>query len=128
MINLDGQQVMMTMTAAEVDGVTYAVGTTTLPDTEKARLALGSMRTALVKNINGTIKLEKSLEDKVAATASLEIDALGLSHTKSGDQPMRLIARFIARDKQVYQVLIVGPEKAMTREAIDTFFTSFKLS
>jgi PleD family two-component response regulator len=127
MINLDGQQVMMTMTAAEVDGVTYAVGTASLPDSEKARVALSSMKMALVKNINGTIKLEKSSEDKTAATASIEIDALGLSHTKSGDQPMRLIARFVARDKQVYQILIVGPEKTVPREAIDTFFTSFRL-
>ncbi|MGZ3254017.1 MAG: hypothetical protein ACXU7D_06875 [Burkholderiaceae bacterium] len=126
-INLDGQQVMMTMTAAEVDGVTYAVGTVTLPDREKAHSALQGMKSALVRNINGTITLEKSSDDKTAGTASVELDASGSSGANGHTQPMRLVARFIAKDRQVYQVLIVGREKAVTSEAIDTFFTSFKL-
>ncbi|HEY8102151.1 MAG TPA: hypothetical protein VIF82_15515 [Burkholderiaceae bacterium] len=126
LINLDGQQVMMTMTAAEVDGVTYAVGTVTLPDIEKAHIALSSMKSGLVKNIAGTIKLEKSSEDKTGGIASIEIDAIGSSPRGNNVQSMRLIAQFVAKDKHVYQVAMIGPEKAMTRDAIDTFFTSFK--
>lgn len=127
-INLDGQQVIMTMTAAEVDGVTYAVGTAMLPDAEKAHSALRNMKSALVKNIAGTIKLEKLSEDKAAGTTSIEIDAVGSSPANSGGQSMRLIAHFVAKDKQVYQIVIVGRENAMTSDAIDTFFTSFKLN
>jgi hypothetical protein len=127
-INLNGHQVTMTMTAAEVNGVTYAVGTALLPDNEKAHAALTSMKSALVKNIAGTIKLEKSSEDKSAGTTSIEIDASGLLTSNSGMQPMRLVARFVAKDRQVYQVIIVGRERAVARDAIDTFFTSFKLN
>ncbi|MGZ5780293.1 MAG: hypothetical protein ACXWIN_04965 [Burkholderiaceae bacterium] len=127
LINLNGQQVMMTMIASEVDGVTYAVGTATLPDVEKAHMALSSMKSGLVKNIAGTIKLEKSSEDKAAGTTSIEIDAFGTSSANNNAQSMRLIAQFVAKDKHVYQVAMIGPEKAITRDAIDTFFTSFKM-
>lgn len=127
-VNLDGQQVMMTMTAAEVDHVTYAVGTAALPDAEKARNALDSMRIALVKNIGGVIKLEKRTDDKTAQTTSLEIEALGPPSADSGGQAIKLFARFVAKDKQVYQVLILGRANVISGDAVDTFFTSFKLN
>lgn len=126
MINLEGQPVMMTMTAAEVDGVTYAVGTVVMPDAEKARVALTSMKSALVKNIAGTINFEKSSIDKDTGVISIEVDALGSSQANSNARPMRLVAHFFAKNKQVYQVVVVGRENAVTHEALDTFFTSFK--
>jgi len=126
-INLDGQKVMMTMTAADVDGVTFAVGTATLPDAEKAVLGLASMKTALVKNIAGSIQQEKSSDDKMARTASIDIEAEGPPSPRSQGQPVRLFARFVARDKQIYQVVMVGRANAVTTETVDTFFTSFKL-
>jgi hypothetical protein len=128
LVNLENQQVMMTMTAAEVDGVTYAVGTAALPDSEKTRLALTSMKNALVKNIGGTVKLEKSSDDKSTGTALIEVDALGASPTNNSHQATRLVAHFIAKDKQVYQVVVIGREQAISNEVIDTFFTSFKLN
>ncbi|AMO98462.1 putative transmembrane protein [Collimonas arenae] len=48
-IDLDGTQVTMTMTAAKVDDMVFAVGSATLPDAAKAQAALGAMKTALVK-------------------------------------------------------------------------------
>jgi len=41
-------------------------------------------------------------------------------------QPAVLMARLLARDKRIYQVLIVGGEKALTPDNIETFYTSFK--
>lgn len=128
MVNLEGQHVMMTMTAAEVDKVTFAVGTATLPDAEKARAALTSMKSGLVKNISGTIKHETTSDDKAAGTTSIDIDASGPPSATSGGEPVRLVVHFVAKDKQVYQVLVVGRETAMKRDALDTFFTSFKLN
>lgn len=119
---------MMTMTAAEVDGVTYAVGTAALPDSETARAALISMKTALVKNINGSIKLEKASEYKSAGITSIDIDATGAAPSGGASSSLRLVARFIAKDRQVYQVVMVGRDKSISAEAIDTFFTSFKLN
>lgn len=127
-INLDGQPVTMTMTAAEVDRIMFAVGTASLADPVKAQRALRSMRTALVNNIGGTVKLEKSSDDKIAQTTSIDIEADGPPSANSAGQAIKLFARFVAKDKQVFQVVVIGPEKSVPRDAVDTFFTSFKLN
>lgn len=129
-INLDGEQVKMTMAAAEIDGVMFAVGSAQLPDPAKAQLAAVAMKSALVRNISGTVT-----SDKVTATSSgngslkgqqtiLEVEATGAQKGES----MRLIGRFIAKDTRIYQVIVVGREKHMETEAVDTFLSSFKLN
>jgi hypothetical protein len=126
-INLDGTSVTMTMTAAEVNDVTFAVGSIELADEAKARAALKSMKTALVKNINGTVKQEK-ISGPADAPTEIVIEALGAPGAGRSGQPHVLIARFVAKDKRAYQVLAVGKEKDVSREAIDTFLGSFKPS
>jgi hypothetical protein len=54
-VDLDGMKVEMTMTAADVDGTMFAIGTAEAPDADKAEAALAAMKTALVKNIGATI-------------------------------------------------------------------------
>src|SRR5206468_1898405 len=49
-IDLDGMQVSMTMTAAEVDGTTFAVGSAEAPDEAHARAAVPAMVQALTRN------------------------------------------------------------------------------
>jgi hypothetical protein len=124
-INLDGSQVTMTMTAVDVNDVTFAVGSIELPDAAKAQAALIAMKNALVKNIGGTIKQEK-VSGPADALTEISIEAVGSPGTNTGGQPRLLFARFIAKDKRAYQVLVVGKEKAVSREAVDTFLTSFK--
>lgn len=120
-INLDGLEVAMTMTAAEVDGVTFAVGTAQLADAAAAQAALDKMKTALVKNINGSIKHEKRSAPP-EPVSTIDIEASG---NRNG-QPYLLVAHFAAKDKRAYQVIVVGREKAVAREAVDIFLTSFK--
>lgn len=127
-VNLDGIQVAMTMTAAEVAGVTFAIGTAQLPDAAKAQAALAAMKTALVKNIGGTIRHEKASALMPGKMTSIEIEANGAPSAAAGGQPRLLLARFIAQDQRVYQLVVVGPEQAVSRETVDTFFTSFKLN
>jgi hypothetical protein len=124
-INLDGVQVLMTMTAAEAGDLTFAVGTAELPDPAAAQSALAAMKTALVRNIRGTIRHEKTLSVDTAS-AAIEIDAAGPASAATSDQPRVLVARFIAKDRRVYQLVVTGSERAVSQEAIDTFFTSFK--
>jgi hypothetical protein len=114
------------MTAAEADDITFAVGTAELPDAAKAQQALGAMKTVLVKNIGGTIKHEK-LTGPAAAPTMIEIEAIGAPGASTGGQPRALFARFIAKDKRVYQAVVMGKEKAVTRELVDTFFTSLRI-
>jgi hypothetical protein len=130
-INLDGMQVKMTMTAAEVDDVTFAVGSAELPDAGKSGAALLAMKTALVHNIGGTIRSEKSsahTQTGKPAASQIDIEAIGTPGANTAGQPRLLVARFIAQDKRIYQAIVLGREKALTREALDTFFTSFKLN
>lgn len=124
-INLDGMQVRMTMTAAEAGGMTFAVGTAELPDATAAQNALAAMKTALVRNIGGTVRHEKPVTVN-PASAAIEIDAVGTPSKATDGQPRVLLARFIARDRRVYQLVATGGEQAVSQEAVDTFFTSFK--
>ena len=119
-VDLDGVQVMMSMTATETDGVAFAVGTAELPDAAQAKNALVTMKTALVRNIGGTIVHEK------AEPALITIEASGPPGAGSGGQPRLLLARFIAQGQRVYQLVVIGRESAVARDATDIFFTSFK--
>ena len=119
-VNLDGIEVSMTMTAADVDGVTFAVGTAEVPDEAKAQQALAAMKTALVRNIGGTVRKETaSAPGTVPATIDIEV---------VGTESRVLFGRFIANGRRIYQVIAVGKESALPREAADTFLTSFKLN
>lgn len=128
-INLDGMSLTMTMTAAEVGQSTFAVGSAELADASQADRALLAMKTALVKNINGTITREKALATAQAAPVTtfkaIEIDAIGPAEN-NGRPPLRLYARFVTQDKRIYQVIVLGRDKSIPQEALDTFFTSFK--
>lgn len=119
-INLGGSEVSMTMTAADVDGVTFAVGTAEMPDPAKAQESLAAMKTALVRNINGTVRKETSSAPGTAPI-TLEIEA-------TGAESRVLFGRFVANGRNVYQVIAVGKESALPREAAETFLTSFKLN
>ena len=120
-IDLNGLPVTMTMTAAEIDGVTFAVGAAELPDAAQAPKALESMRTALINNIGGVAR-DTPIPGKADGDRVLDVVATGVARGQS----MVLMARLVAKDKRIYQVLIVGGEKALTPENIETFYTSFK--
>lgn len=123
-VNLDGIQVNMTMTAAEVDDVTFAVGAAQLPDAIQGEKALGAMKQALVRNIGGTIRQEKT--SAMDGMPMIALEASGPPATGSG-QPRLMLARFIAQGRYVYQLVVVGKENAVSRDAADMFLTSFKL-
>jgi hypothetical protein len=120
-INLGGVQVTMTMTAADVDGALFAVGTAVMPDAAAAANALATMKTALVRNIGGTIRSEKAAVANGIAT--LDVEAAG-----EGAHGRLLFAHLVAKETRIYQVIAIGTDKTLPREAVDTFLTSFKLN
>ena len=128
-IDLDGMKVDMTMTAAQVDGNMFAVGTAEAPDAEHAEAALAAMKTALIKNIGATIHSEKSGKAsaasgaRVARSAAIDIDASGVQN----GQRMRLVGHFESRNKRFYQVIVMGKEKELSKENVEMFMSSFKL-
>lgn len=119
-VNIGGITVQMTMTAAEVEGITFAVGTAEMPDAASAPAALEAMKEALVRNISGTIQTESRSS---GLPPTIDIEAVGVDRNGA---PRLLLARFLAREQRVYQLVSVGPQARMPREAADTFFASFQ--
>ena len=113
--------VKMTMTAAEVDDVLFAVGSAELADAAQAQGALLAMQTALARNINATITSQATAASGVQTTVSIEAKGM-----RNG-QPALLMGRFIARDRRVYQVVVMGDQRHISREQVATFLDSFKL-
>lgn len=128
-VNLDGQTIEMTMTAAEVDGAVFAVGAAQVADAATAQAALSAMKTALVRNIGGTITSEKNAAAATLANGQASQSAASDVQAEGAHQgvPMRLVGHFEARDKRFYQVVVMGPAKAIVPEQTDQFLSSFKL-
>jgi hypothetical protein len=128
-IELDGMRVAMTMTAAEVDGATFAVGAAQAQDPARAQAALEAMKLALLRNIGASAQQE-ALASASATSGSggenrtaLDVDATG----QANGAPMRLVGHFEARGKRFYQVIVMGRPEAVPPEQLEQFFTSFKL-
>ena len=121
-IDLDGMQVAMTMTAAEVDGATFAVGAAEAPDAARAQAALEAMQVALVRNIGATVTSQNTTVDN-NGRATRDVDASG---TRNGTT-MHLVGHFEARGKRFYQVIAIGKADALPAEQVEQFITSFKL-
>ena len=130
-IDLDGMRVDMTMTAAEVDGATFAVGAAEAPDAARAQAALEAMKLALLRNIGAdparisTASASASASNDGGSRSAIDVDATGPG--PGGGQPMRLVGHFEARGKRFYQVIVVGRDQAVPPEQIEQFFTSFTL-
>ena len=128
-IDLDGMPVEMTMTAVDVHGTTFAVGSATAPDAAKAQAALGAMQTALVRNIGATVSEQKSASVAAADSAggaqgaTIDIVASGVQN----GTPMKLIGHFESRDQRFYQVIVIGKENDLSPEQVEQFIASFKL-
>ena len=116
-IDLNGMRVDLTMTAAEVEGTTFAVGAGTAPDAAAAQAALPAMRQALLRNI-GAQDAGAAPDEK----GRLAVDATG---TGNG-QPVRLAGRFEARGTRFYQVIVLGKRSTVAQEQVEQFLTSFK--
>lgn len=119
-IDLDGMKTTMTMTAAEVDDILFAVGQAQAGDAATAGAALSAMQTALVRNIEGTVTSSKSSATPERITR--DIDATGSRNGK----PTRIVAHFEAHGRSLYQVVVAGPAAAIKPEHTEQFLTSFK--
>ena len=121
-VNLDGLQVMMNMTAAEADGVSFAVATAIIEDEGQRTKALIAMQTAMLRNIQGEIKEKKTVTVKGGATA-IQMHATG--QAGQAGTPMVLFARFVMHERRVFQVIALGPKEKLSAETADTFLSSF---
>lgn len=116
----------MTMTAARVGDITFAVGSVPAADAKSALAAIDAMKTAMVKNIGGTVRQEKLLPPTPAQLRAFDLEASGKSAGANPAQPLQLFARFIAKPNHAYQLIVLGPEQTIPREEVEMFFSSFK--
>ncbi len=123
-VDLNGTQVTMSMTAAEVDEISYAVASAVIADAVQAQQALATMQAAMLKNIAGTLTAQRSVTIKGGGIA-LEIEATG----QAGRVPrnMRMAARFVRHGDRVYQAVVLGPADTFSAEAAETFLGSLTL-
>ena len=121
-VNLDGLQVMMNMTAAEADGVSFAVATAIIEDEGQRTKALIAMQTAMLRNIQGEIREKKNVTVKGGATA-IQMHATG--QAGQAGTPLVLFARFVMHERRVFQVIALGPKEKLSAETADTFLSSF---
>lgn len=112
-VKLGQLDVSMSMAAADIDGVIFAIGSATLADAAQAPAAVTAMRTAMVNNIGGTVASDTLLDN-----GAQRVDASG--------KGMRLIGRFMSKDRRVYQVVVIGAPQKIDPETVETFFSSFK--
>ncbi|HEY4071533.1 MAG TPA: hypothetical protein VGM52_00355 [Herbaspirillum sp.] len=121
-VELNGAQVPMTMTATDVNGVTFAVGTASFADAAAAQSGMNQMKEALIKNINGSTVNSAIPGTEIAGGLSLTLSAVGTDRGK----PLKMIGHLYNIEKRVYQVIMVGDPKKMPDDASEMFFTSFK--
>lgn len=128
-IDLNGMKVSMTMTAARVGDITFAVGSIPVANAKAALAAIDAMKTAMVKNIGGTVRQEKILPASVQQLRAVDLEATGkAAGNPSVQAPQILFARFIAKPSHAYQLIVIGPEADVPREEVEMFFASFKAS
>ena len=130
-INLEGLTVDMAMVGAQAREVAYTVGAVVLPDGGDATRAkvLGSMRTAMVRNIGGSVRAERAVEvlrvdaagQRTGTVAGTEIEVEG----RMRDREATMVARFVAHGAQAWQAVVLGPRP--DRELAALFLESLKL-
>lgn len=115
-MQLAGVSLKMNMQAAEAGGVSFAVGSARVGTPEQAQQVLDAMRAGMIRNIRAD----------PAAVQSASGGELEVHGTLQNGTAVLLAGRFVARGPWVYQAVVMGPEKAVSRDVIDTFMTSFK--
>lgn len=116
-VDLNGTRVTMTMTAARVNEVVFAIAYADVSDLAQAQAALSAMQVAMVRNIQGSITSSKAVGTGADITAKGAVNG----------QPMQLQGRFRAHGKRLYQVVVMGPAAAIEQEQAETFLSGFIL-
>jgi hypothetical protein len=136
-VKLSDVVVPMSMTSTGIGATLFAVGVAQLsPDIatapDKRQQVLVSLRDALIRNINGTITRAApgtvlpadSMADISKAVVSESIEASGRD---AQGREVRLVARFFVVDDRLYQLVALGGENEIPPEALDAFFSSFRI-
>lgn len=134
-VEFEGQKLPVTMTSTGVGSAMFAIGVVDLPaamaaDAAARGRAIAYFGDGLVRNIGGTITSRDpvTLTQADAAArlrAGQQLQAKG--HVADG-RSAELAARFLIVDDRLFQLIALGSESSIEPRALDTFFTSFRLT
>jgi hypothetical protein len=132
-----GQAVSMTMTSSGVGPTMFAVGAArltgqTAQDATARIAAVAFFQQALLRNVKATVLVRSTPElvlppgDSRRLLVAEAIEATG--EVGADGRKSRLAARFYVVDDRFFQLVALGAEGEIPPEALDTFFTSFRLT
>lgn len=115
---LAGQARRLTLTSAQVGDALFAVGYVDAPG------AAPAVRDALRQAMLANLKAKEMRSDRVSVGSVVadEVEARG----RLGESDAWMLARYALVGERVYEVLALGPTKALPREAAETFMASFR--
>jgi len=136
-VEFEGQKILVSMTSTGVGPSMFAVGTARLPaaiagDAAARERAMAHFRDGLVRNIGGTITASGPAP-LVLPPGSVHVlrasQAIQASGRPGGKGPDAVLAArfFIVDDDRLFQLIALGGEGGIEPQALDTFFTSFRL-
>ena len=136
-VDFEGQKISVSMTSTGVGPSMFAVGAARLPagiaaDAAARERVMAYFRDALVRNIGGTITAIGSAP-LVLPPGSVHVlrasQAVQASGRTGGKGPEAVLAArfFIVDDDRLFQLIALGGEGGIEPQALDTFFTSFRL-
>jgi hypothetical protein len=133
----DGRTVSMTMASSGVGPTMFAVGAARLSpdvaqDPDARTRAVTFFQEALIRNVKGTV-VARSTPPLVLPPADqrrlLTAQAIEVTGEVGPDgRKSRLAARFYVVDDRFFQLVALGAEGEIPPEALETFFTSFRLT
>ena len=132
-VEFHGSKAQMSMTSTGIGATMFAAGVARLPaatvaDASARQKSLGHFRDALVRNIGGQ-GVRQSAAPKLDAASQpvLLSEAIEATGRLADGRNSRLAARFFIVDDRLFQVVALGAEGEIPPDALDTFFTSFRL-
>jgi hypothetical protein len=132
-VEFDGSKAQMSMTSTGIGATMFATGVARLPATAVAdapgrQKSLAHFRDALVRNV-GAQGARQSAAPKLdsAGQPVLLAEAIEATGQLADGRNSRLAARFFIVDDRLFQVVALGAEGEIPPDALDTFFTSFRL-
>jgi hypothetical protein len=139
-VDLRGTKMRMTMTSTGIGGTLFAVGTSILPPSaaatpQAAQETVDGFRAALVQRFGAQVRATRPARMVLPPGASkvqqageqIEATASAASRSGASPRPIVLAARFFVVDDRFYQLVAAGAEDELPPEAVDNFFTSFRL-
>jgi hypothetical protein len=135
-VEFEGQKLPVSMTSTGVGAAMFAVGVVQLPpavaaDAAARERAIAHFRDGLVRNIGGTVTASAPARLNLTPGSGHDVRAAQSVAAKGRARPdgrsAALAARFYIVDDRLFEVIALGGEGAIEQNALDTFFTSFRL-